>query len=523
MDSCTDCYGWGVTRSLNWVCEGCRAWRRNHPHVAACHNCHRQVPLDSNDTCRLCRKQISMQPRSHNLDLVTLTRFGHQLYFAHMFSHLGASKSALKARRDLQRDRDTPPPVTSYQPAAHVQLLAFVIHRDHRRISRRDLGEPREPLLARYLDEAIADHGAQHGWRTGVAQNARRGMRILLAHQDTPGSAIKASEVMPLSMHEVNVRNVLEVLAAAGMLIDDRAPTTWAWFNRQTEDLPEQMVEELQFWFDVMLNGSFSPPRSHPRQPKTTTAKLRWALPTLRALAATGHDSLRGISRADVLVALPPSGLNRSTAGQGLRSIFDILRGHKKVFTNPMTRVRLEPVPARIPLPLAVGDIRSALNIDDPLRAAVAALIAFHGLQPRQLPALKLTDLHDRRLHLDGRVIPLAEPVLDRLARWLEHRGERWPNTINPHLFVNHYNATRTSPGQADWLTTRLGMSAQALREDRILHEAHATGGDPRRLCDLFGLSVGGASRYTATVHGIDRTHDRSAAQRVSSPTQVTS
>ena len=53
---------------------------------------------------------------------------------------------------------------------------------------------------------------------------------------------------------------------------------------------------------------------------------------------------------------------------------------------------------------------------------------------------------------------------------------------------------------QADWITKRLGISAQAIREDRILHEAHATRGDVRRLIDLFGLSVEGAQRYTATV-----------------------
>jgi hypothetical protein len=40
----------------------------------------------------------------------------------------------------------------------------------------------------------------------------------------------------------------------------------------------------------------------------------------------------------------------------------------------------------------------------------------------------------------------------------------------------------------------------QAIREDRILHEAHATKGDVRHLCDLFGLSVAGAQRYTATL-----------------------
>lgn len=60
------------------------------------------------------------------------------------------------------------------------------------------------------------------------------------------------------------------------------------------------------------------------------------------------------------------------------------------------------------------------------------------------------------------------------------------------------------------WVTVRLGMSAQAIREDRSLHEAHATCGDVRRLCGLFGLfglfglSVSGAERYTAAVEHPD-------------------
>jgi hypothetical protein len=75
-----------------------------------------------------------------------------------------------------------------------------------------------------------------------------------------------------------------------------------------------------------------------------------------------------------------------------------------------------------------------------------------------------------------------------------------WPLTANPHLVVHHQTATHTGKVQTDWITTRLGTSAQAIREDRILHEAHATGGDARRLCDLFGISIDGAQCYTATV-----------------------
>ena len=54
------------------------------------------------------------------------------------------------------------------------------------------------------------------------------------------------------------------------------------------------------------------------------------------------------------------------------------------------------------------------------------------------------------------------------------------------------------------WLHTTL--RPQSLREDRILSEIHATGGDIRRICDLFGLSVEGATRYLKSVEHHDLT-----------------
>lgn len=68
-----------------------------------------------------------------------------------------------------------------------------------------------------------------------------------------------------------------------------------------------------------------------------------------------------------------------------------------------------------------------------------------------------------------------------------------------PVLFVTRRTAPRPGrPGsQFPWKKTDL--RPQALREDRILAEAHASGGDARLLCDLFGMSVQGASRYLVT------------------------
>jgi site-specific recombinase XerC len=257
----------------------------------------------------------------------------------------------------------------------------------------------------------------------------------------------------------------------------------------------------LRAWFEIMRDGSAVPPRCKPRNPDTIRLKLRWALPSLRAWAASGHASLREITREEVIVALPPSGTPRATAGADLRSVFTILKAKKVVFTNPTAGIRTGSPETREPLPAAVSQLRQALAADDdPLRAAAAALLAYCGLEPRQLPRLLLIDICDGRLHLPGRTVPLADPVLDRVAAWLDERQRCWPMTANPHLFINKQNATRTSAVQADWITKRLGTSAQTIREDRIPDEAQASRGDVRRLIALFGLSVEGALRYTATV-----------------------
>lgn len=138
----------------------------------------------------------------------------------------------------------------------------------------------------------------------------------------------------------------------------------------------------------------------------------------------------------------------------------------------------------------------------------MVALTAFHGLRVGQLQRLHLTDLRDGRLHIDGRVIVLVDPVRDRLRAYLDQRQQRWPNTANPHLFITKHTARRTDPCSRRWiwLTIGPGLSGAAIREDRILDEAHAPEGDVRRLADLFGLSIQAGTRYTNTVDHPDLT-----------------
>jgi len=509
VDSCRDCLAWGATRTNKWLCQGCVGWRRRWPATGtACRSCARPVAVNHRQLCRLCHNQrwllaAASPRRRRGRTGGEFAQCGQQLFFADI---AGRHEDCVSRRTALrQRPAPTPSPTAPAARLPHVQLVAFSVARDLQAVLRAGLEEPRDAALAAHLDQHVTDHACRHGWSRDMTNEARRGIRILLSLQDIPWAPIKASEVVQLSAVHGDARAVLDVLAAANMLDDDRPTAIETWFITKVAELPDPMVDELRLWFDVMLHGSPRPPRSRPRLPRTISLKLRWALPALHAWAVAGHRSLREITPDDILAVLPAGEPNRSSMAQGLRSIFRVLKAHKRVFTNPAGRVPVAKTGVTVPLPLPVSDIREALDPADPVRAALAALVAFHGLRAGQLRVLTLTDIRDGRLHFGERSLPLAEPVRARLRAYLDYRQAKWPNTANAYLFVHHQTANRTTPVLADWVTKRLGLSAQALREDRILHEAFATGGDTRRLCDLFGLSIPGASRYTDTLDFTDR------------------
>lgn len=265
--------------------------------------------------------------------------------------------------------------------------------------------------------------------------------------------------------------------------VEDREPALVRWFTRHIRGLPAPMTDELHLWFDVLFRGRTRLPRSHPRTSTTIRLYISWVLPTVRRWAEQGHESLREISREDVLAALSGSGTPRSTLGQGLRSLFGILKRYKLVFLNPLARIRTGEHERRQHLPLNdLAELRAALHSTDPARAAITALVAFHGLATGVLRELHLTDHRDGRLYLLGRVVLVAVPAQDRLARWLDYRGRRWPATRHPHLFINRATGVRLEAVGRGYIPRVMGIAPSTVRQDRILHEALACGGDPRRL-----------------------------------------
>ena len=503
VDSCRDCHAWGVIRKHKWLCWRCHSWRARLPD-GTCRICHRALRVNPDQVCNLCDRQMSI---SLGTTVDEANPGSQQLYFANMpwqptRIRWGNVRRLDKPNpRSLHTDRANRLQTIEFYPVEQIQLALFDLPRDltsalDRELSTERLPDPPHAQMATFLDAAVLDHARRRGWPKSTIHRTQRSMRILQLMQDTPGAMLLATDAMRLQQIGLTAIPVIDVATAAGVMLDDRQPAIHASFVATTAHLPAQMRTELTQWFDVMLNGSTTPPRRKPRDQQTIRLYLRWAMPALTAWAEQGTESLREITSADVRAVLPSAGNPRSTMGAGLRSILTLLKARKVLFVNPIARIRTGGHERRQPLPLDTATIQRALNSPDPACAAIAALAAFHGARTREVRFVHLADLGDGRLNLGDRTIPLAEPVRVRINAWLDHRARRWPNSANPYLFLNHRNAGKLVPVGFHWVSRTMDVPVSVIRDDRILHEVTATNGDLRRICELFGITVGAALRY---------------------------
>jgi hypothetical protein len=497
---------WGVYRGYNWHCWSCRWWLTHYP-LDDCQYCGRNTRIGEQGACRLCLEQARMlQEPGRAADLAGANRYGQQLFLANMQSQRPKTP---RLKPEPRRSR-----AKEFTSLPWRQVPLFKLEPDPELVKERALAVDSE--LLRYCKDIVAGHAAKHGWSKKQTNDVIRSLRLLQVLQHTPGAKINATDVLQLPRYDGNINSTLDVLDAAGLLIDDRTSHVQRYFTGKTDALPTTMKAQLETWLEVMLNGSKTMPRRRSRDPQTALIQIVGITSILHAWAAAGHESLAEITPDDVRAALPESGSRRNFAEHGLRSLFTVLKARKLIFINPTRGMKMTPVNNNVPLQMDTEAIRQALNSPDPAIALAVALVAFHALTGKQLIGLALTDIVDGRLALNGRIIPLAGPVRVRLAVWLDHRGRTWPGSINPHLFVTRKTAPRlVAVGrQFPWKSTAL--TPQALREDRILQEIHATGGDIRRICDLFGLAVDTALRYAITLGHPDlssdalgsRTHD---------------
>lgn len=464
----------------------------DHYPLGVCPHCGRETWIGGVGGCLLCLDQARrLQEPGRAPDLAAANRHGQQLALANM-----------RFQRHYPPRLKSPPQTPPFTPTAWRQLVLVDLDPDPEVLRRRRLAA--EGGLLDHCRAALDDHGDRHGWSVRQRNVVVQSLRLLAVLQDTPGAKIAASDVAMLPRHGGNIESTLEVLEAAGLLLDDRLPRVERYFAERAAGLPEPLKAELDVWIEVMLKGSTRAPRRKPRDPETVQLHVTALMPIVRTWTEAGHSSLAEITTEQVRAGLPASGGRRNLAEFGLRSLFEILKGRRLIFADPMRAIPATPVNSSVPLPLDTAAIREALDSPDPAIALAVALVAFHALTSAQLRALLLTDVVDGRLQLGAREIPLADPVLVRLRAWLDLRARTWPASVNPHLFVSRRSAPRLIEVGRNFPWTRTNLKPQALREDRILQEIHASGGDVRRICDLFGMSVSSAMRYAGTLDQVD-------------------
>ncbi|MFF9301785.1 hypothetical protein [Streptomyces sp. NPDC014764] len=501
-DACINCHAWGATRNLGWLCKGCASWCRKYTTTARCTVCRHRAVLDADRICRLCRKQATLTRGLHTrVSWQDVSRHGQQLFIADLFSsrHRGAPIT-----EPAPLCPEPVPPPDHHQPVL-CEAVRTLQHRGTEGLARRA-----DPHLAAWADQFTREHAIRYSWSRDLTWRVRTGVNIVLGFLQVPGAQLTAADVAVLTEVNLPHAHVSTVLERAGLLTDDRVPTVLTWAEQHITTLPPAMAGEVRAWLTTMHHGSTTPPRRHPRSHTTIRLHLNWAMPALTHWAAHGTTSLREITPDDIRAVLPPTGAARTQMGQGLRSLYRVLKAQRIVFTNPAAQVKTAFPDPTIPLPLHTGHIRAALTSTDPAQALLAALIAFHALTAQQIQHLRLTDVHDGHLDVDGRRVPLAEPVRQRLAGYLDHRRRHWPTTANPHLFLHFRTATTTAHVGHRWINLHLGphLTTRALRNDRLLDEALATDGDAKRLGDLFNISTRTAQRFTHSLEHPDlRTH----------------
>ena len=506
--SCKGCLAWGVYRRYNWTCWSCRWWRTHYPE-GVCDYCGHLARIGEQRACRLCMEQARMvQEPGRGLDLAGSNKHGQQLFLANMSFQRPRTPRLMPERRDpwKRRDKNRLPvrPGTGFDDSAGVQLILFEMAPDPEVVRQRVLVEDSD--LTRYCAAIASEHAARYGWSGRQRNDVIRSLRLLQTLRPTPTAKIRASDVLQLPRYSGNIISTIDVLAAAGLLIEDRPTQLENYFNTKTNTLPPVMKQQLEVWLQVMTQGATTAPRQRARDPQTVRLHILGIAPIIQAWAEAGHQSLAEITPEQIRKALPEKGSHRHLAAIGLKSLFKTLKARKLVFTNPTRGMPATSPGSNVPLSLNTAAIRGELNSADPVIALAVALVAFHALTGKRVRELRLTDIVDGRMVFGDRDVPLAAPVRTRLAAWLDHRNRTWPGSANPHLLINRRTAPRLVPVSRTFPWRHTTLRPQALREDRILSEIHATGGDIRRVCDLFGLSVAGATRYLRTVEHPDLT-----------------
>ena len=270
LGSCRDCLAWGVYRAHNWRCWSCRWWHTHYP-LGDCQYCGRHTRVGEAQACRLCIEQArSVQEPGRAIDLPGAQPVWPAAVPGQHALRAAPRPQAPTGRAAIPAER----PGSGRSPGARSPLFGM----DPDPAVVRERAFDADSDLIRHCSAVVHDHAARHGWSRRQTNDVIRSLRLLQVLQDTPGAKIRATDVPQLPRYDGNITSTLDVLAAAGMLIDDRLSHVERYFAAKTARLPEPMRAQLEIWLEVMLNGSSRPPGSAPGTPRPP-ASTSWGSP----------------------------------------------------------------------------------------------------------------------------------------------------------------------------------------------------------------------------------------------------
>ena len=158
--------------------------------------------------------------------------------------------------------------------------------------------------LTRYCAAIVADHARRYGWSVRQRNDVIQSLRLLQTLRPTPTAKIRASDVVALRRYDGTITSTLDVLAEAGLLIEDVPTRVERYFNAKFIDsgaLPDAMREHLELWLQIMLGGSRQHPASCPANPTTVELHIQGLAPVVQAWAEAGRQSFAEITKDDIL------------------------------------------------------------------------------------------------------------------------------------------------------------------------------------------------------------------------------